>query len=698
MNRHLLGVLLISSFAWAEDDAALDQDIEGYLKTTVVTATRSEAVAFDTGYTTDVVTPQRFQRRQYRNLPQALRDTPGVMVQETAFGQGSPYIRGFTGYRTLFLIDGIRLNNSVWRSGPNQYTSTVDAFSLSRIEVVKGPASVLFGSDAIGGTVNAITIDPYDYESVGGRLFYRGATAENSHIGRGEISIGGGGDLGFIGGVSGKHFGDLIAGDGTGRQPDTGYDEWAGDLKLVRFLDPNTRLVFAVQAIHQNNVPRTHKTVNAVPFHGTSVGSELQRDLDQRRTLGYVQFHRTGIGGAVDEVRASLSWHRQEEERDRIRPPSSGGTANRRDKQGIDVETLGLWIQAVSDTAIGRLTYGIDYYHDDVDSFSTSNPVQGPVGDDATYDLLGLFVQGIIEAGERWVIDAGVRFNYAAADAKSVSDPDTGNAVRVKDDWSAFVGSLRAIFKLHPENWNLFGGVSQGFRAPNLSDLTRFDSARTNEFEVPAPGLDPEYYTQFEVGVKGRTDALSLYASAYYTLIRDQITRVPTGDQNGDGDNIVTKANVGDGYVWGVEFGSAWRFARNWTLFGNAAYMMGEVDTFPTSAPVVAREYIDRLQPFTGQVGVRWEQPVHRVWIETIGRGAVKADKLSTRDMSDTSRIPPGGTPGYAILSLRVGWRPQEWISLVFAIENLFDKSYRVHGSGQNMPGRNFVFSVSFDF
>lgn len=112
-----------------------------------------------------------------------LRDVTGIMIQETAFGQGSPYIRGFTEFRNVFLVDGIRLNNSVFREGPNQYWNTVDPFSLERLGVVKGPGSVLYGSDAVGGTVNAISKSPaldQTGRSYSSSTTYRAASAENS--------------------------------------------------------------------------------------------------------------------------------------------------------------------------------------------------------------------------------------------------------------------------------------------------------------------------------------------------------------------------------------------------------------------------------------------------------------------------------------------------------------------------------------
>ncbi|MEE8467797.1 MAG: TonB-dependent receptor, partial [Planctomycetota bacterium] len=685
-----------------QSPAPPDQDEPFELEPLLITPTRTARRPFESAQATTTVDSETIERRAYRTLPQALRDVPGVMVQETAQGHGAPYLRGFTGYRTLFLIDGIRLNNSVFRDGPNQYWNTVDPLSLDRIEVVKGPSSVLYGSDAIGGTVQALTKSPWGYGAqtqLQGSFYLRYATAEHQRVGRLELSPTFGTDVGVLVGLSVKDFGDVQGGRDVGTQSETGYDEWDGDLKLETFLGDTTRLVIAHQRVDQNDVPRTHKTIHGLAWEGTTIGSDLQRNLDQTRELTYVQLHAVDLEGWFDRASVSLSWHVQEEQRDRIK--SSGA----RDLQGFEVGTLGFFTHMGKATALGDLTWGLEYYRDDVSSFvskdsgnSPADDIQGPVADDATYDLFGIFLQDELQVSQRTDLILGVRWNHAAADADSVRDPVTDQRTSIDDDWSDVVGSLRFVHALVPGVWNLFGGVSQGFRAPNLSDLTRFDSARSNEFEIPAPDLDAEHYTSFELGVRRQTGDLSGELSLFYTDIQDAIVRVPTGDTNADGEVEITKDNVGDGQVWGVEFSSAWRFDPAWTLFGNAAYLEGEQDVFPTSAPVAEKEYLDRLAPLRLQLGLRWEDPGQKFWAEFLTTWADDADRLSTRDRNDTQRIPPGGTPGYTVLDLRGGYRVRTGLSLTFGLENLTNEDYRVHGSGLNRPGTSLVVGLTWSF
>ena len=137
----------------------LAADVET-LPEVVVTALRAETALAEVPYAGRVVDREDMQQTAPRTTPDALRGLPSTMVQKTGYGQGSPYLRGFTGFRTLMMVDGIRLNNSTFRDGPNQYWNTVDPWSVARYETVMGPASVLYGSDAVGGAVNALTLAP----------------------------------------------------------------------------------------------------------------------------------------------------------------------------------------------------------------------------------------------------------------------------------------------------------------------------------------------------------------------------------------------------------------------------------------------------------------------------------------------------------------------------------------------------------
>jgi len=669
----------------------------------IVTATRRDSTLFDVPYSADAYNADYILfRKMPRTVPEILAEDPSVMVQKTGHGQGSPYIRGFTGFRTLFLIDGIRLNNSTFRDGPNQYWNTVDGLTIDRLEVVRGPSSVLYGSDAVGGTVNAITRGREEFPegfNWSRRLYTRVSSAEDSVIGRMEVSGNVDEHLGLMLGTTLKDFGDLEGGKSVGTYDKTGYDERDCDIKLQYRFDENHRLVFAHQRVRLDDAWRIHKTIYGIGWHGTTVGSELERSLDQERDLTYLQYIAEDLDGPVQSIKLSLSYQVQAEERYRLR------TRDRIDRQGVTCRTLGLGAQFTSDTPIGLLTYGAEYYRDNVDSWKhtynldgsvASTAIQGPVADDATYDLLGVYIQDEFAITDRLDAILGVRYTYAKADADKVQDPATGNRMDLEDSWGNLSGSARLIYHLS-EHWNLFGGVSQGFRAPNLSDLTRLDSARTGEIETPSPGLDPEKFIAGELGIKVHHPRWGAQIAYFYTDIRDMIVRYPTGAVIDD-DNEVQKANVGDGYIHGIEARADHKLAHTVTVFAAMAWVWGEVDTYPTADQVEAREPIDRLPPITGLVGARWQHPSRRVWVEGVVRIANDQDHLSTRDKADTQRIPPSGTPGYGVCDLRAGVRVTDDLTLTAACENILDKDYRIHGSGLNEPGRNFILSADWRF
>lgn len=689
------------------------------LEPVIVTATLTEEPAANVPYTVSIVDEKRLMELSTTSLAEALKEIPGVLFQQTANGQGSPFIRGFTGFRNLALIDGIRLNNSTFREGPNQYWNTIDSLSLDSIEVVKGQGSVLFGSDSIGGTVNALTKGPAylqptppvsakgakAVQPVGfgpyltGMAYTRYATAEDSWTGRIEGSVSEWEKYGVFLGITGRSFGNVHAAD-LGELPHTGYDELGIDAKVEIFLDPDTKLTLAHNQMHQDDVWRTHRTIYAVPFAGSSVGSELEHYFDQDRYLSYLRLEGRPSNGWLDRYDVTLSHHRQSEDRYRLRKGAQY------DEEGFDVDTWGLALNMESQTSLGLLTYGASYYLDKVDSYKRnykggkldSVGVQGPVGDDADYHLAGVFLQDQIALSDSVELTLGVRYTYAQADIGRAADPDSGDVISINDSWHNVSGSARVLWSVDEQkHLKLFAGIAQGFRAPNLSDLSRFDIARSGEQEVPSPGLDPEEYLLTEAGVRWDSEKLSLSLAYFYTDITDMIVRAPTGGSI-DGVPVVEKRNAGDGHVQGIEFGLNWQFADDWSVYGNVAWQEGDVDGFPTSSPKSVTEPVSRLLPFTGLAGLRYDNPSRRWWVEANVQITDRADRLSASDIADTQRIPPGGTPGYTLATMRAGWRATDALTLTAGVENIFDEDYRVHGSGVNEPGVNFYFGAEVRF
>ena len=671
----------------------------------VVTAMRAETPIAEVPGAIHVVDRDSMQASAPRTTPDALRGLPSVMVQKTGYGQGSPYLRGFTGFRTLMMVDGIRLNNSAFRDGPNQYWNTVDPWSVARYEAVMGPASVLYGSDAVGGAVNALTLAPPEwtgeptYERT---LAYRGATADESTQARAGVRARVTERLGLAAGFTWKKFNDVRGGEDVGRQRHTGYDESDFDLRADYDLSERATLTLAHQQVAQDDAWRTHSTFYGIDWEGLKTGDDQMRAYDQDRALTYARLAAADLDGIVSACNLTLSRQAQEEDLHRLRGDG------RRDETGFDVVTWGAALELQSESDFGHWTYGADYYRDEVDSYGrhykadgklNKTDPQGPVADDAAYDLVGAYLQDTVPLfGGALELTPGVRYTYAQLDADRVLDPVSGETTARADDWDTVVGSLRALAPLGAARRHaVYAGVSQGFRAPNLSDLTRLDAARSTEIETPVDDLDPERFVSAEAGARYDDGRRSAEIAGYYTWIKDLIVRTPTGEVV-DELQEVTKKNAGEGYVAGVELTLGWQVTEDWHVRLMGSWMDGEADAYPTSDPVAARDYVSRLMPLTGQAAVRWQPAGEAYWLEAVVDAAEKADRLSADDERDTQRIPPGGTPGYAVLTLRGGTTVLEGLDLTLALENVADEDYRIHGSGVNEPGRNLVLQAEWTF
>ncbi len=691
MNRILFLLLSISTCA---------SFAQNFLDPLIITATRIGQEASESTNSTTILDADFIRENTRRTLPDALQYTPGVLVQKTANGHGSPIIRGFTGRQNLLLVDGVRINNSTLRSGPVQYWNTVDPLSIERFELIRSQGSVLYGSDAVGGTLNAFTKSSDFRSRPDGESYFGGSTSyeyrsngQGSHTGRLETEAGVGGKYGFWLGLSQKEFGD-IEDSSVGLMRDTGYPEEDLDFRFDYAINPESTLTFAHQYVNQDDISRWHRTLNNPGWnhgsHAATAGTWNANTYDQERSLTYIRF--AGSNPMADAFiktwTATLSYQDVTDSEFQDRLPA-GGTSIRR--SNIDLQTIGTDLTLESKIGDGTLVYGFDFYHDMVNSSGSTNNNLGtkykenlPIADDSTYDLFGLFTQYQWNATDRLEITPGFRYTYAHAELGRFTDSTSTLRTDETQNWDSIVGSLRALYRVD-KSWNLFGGISEAFRAPNLDDLSGNLTSKASTPSLGSLDVEPEKFITYEVGARRNSDNLSIQTAVFYTQIKDVIAGVPSTPLPGA---PTVTANGNDGYIYGIELEGSWRFQPQWTLSGFTSWQEGrnEIPSF-VGGPTTSRPMTRQL-PITGSLALRWTSQSEKYWIEGRVLAAAKEDRITTADQAaDAQRIPTGGTPGYLVNSVRAGWQVNEHLDLNCAIENITGEDYRNHGSGQNEVG-----------
>jgi hemoglobin/transferrin/lactoferrin receptor protein len=641
----------------------------------VVTARLDRADVSPFPRATTVIDAAEVERRQSRTTPEALDEAPGVWVQKTSHGGGSPVIRGLVGNQILVLVDGIRLNNATFRYGPNQYLATVDVFGLDRLEVIRGAGSVLFGSDAMGGVINVLTRPP-ELSASGhqatGAAMARAVTGGMEQSARGEASYSGG-RLGVRGGVTVRRFGDLRAGGALGVEAPSAYDEVAGDARFLLQLSPSSTLNAGWQHVHQDDVPRFDQVRQR--------GFERWSFAPQARQLAWARVNQRLRTTWLHTASVTASWQRSSERRERQARGASVFIA-----EDDVVDSVGVMAEAQAAPAGGlAVRFGADVYDDRVrsgrqDTDVTSGIMQATRGlypNGATSRSIEAFAHATWQRG-RLALDGGLRRTWAST---SALDPGFG---ALEIDPSATIGSVNAGWTLG-EGLSAYGVVSQAFRAPNIDDtstLGAFDFG----VEVPAADLVPERSLSLESGVRLRRPRLAVAAAVWRTSLSDLVDRVRgtyLGLDVWEGQRVYRRANVGDATLRGFEVEGRASLGGQFEVGGFLAYAYGQQQ--------VNGQPMRRVPPLNGHLSLGWRH--RRAHAEAGWRAAAEQDRLAPGDRDD-HRIAPGGTPQWHVVDLRGSYAFTPTLHAVARAGNVFDRAYRVHGSGIDGMGRHLSLSL----
>lgn len=720
----LLGALLGAVPARAQEDGGTASPEAGSpppaVPETQVTAPASASEAPE-GRASSTVSRADLERRLPRSAPDALRWEPGVFVQQSAHAQGSPFVRGLTGQQTLALFDGVRLNTSTWRQGPNQYFFTLDSRTLDSIEVLRGGASTLYGSDALGGVLLAHPLEPPSTPTpLRPTLQLRGATADKERGGRLQVQAATE-QLGFIGGFGGRRVGLLKSGGpvlnpSDGKLPEvprfapdqrtqlgTGFGELTADGRLVWRPTGEDSLTAAAYLYRQYNAPRTD--LCAPPF---ARFDECLRYDEQFRTLAYVAWAHASPGGLSS--RATLSWQRQHELRTYDRPAFSVvdhgtddvdtfGTTVRLSFPSVPLAGRPLRLSAGADGALDRL-------HSSAITRFTSLDVElrrsrGQYLEGSRYFTGGLYGDGEWELHPRLTARAGTRVGLALA--RAPADPESGTQA-VDRTWVPWVGHAGLEWHATPM-LSLLAHADHSFRAPNLDDLTSRQQTGPG-FQFENATLGPERATTLDLGAHLRTRLFSLEGWGFATRIDGAIIRRPRNVQDcppstpqcGASWSRFQLVNARSASVlYGLEGNARVRLPQMLTVQAGLAWTWGDspnpaAPPSNPSTPYTPRVPLSRVPPLNGTVELLW---AHASGLSASAglRWALLQDRLAISDRSD-ARIPIGGTPGYAVADLRVSWRLGTRLLLAAVLENLGDTAYRSHGSSVNGPGRGLVVSL----
>ncbi len=678
-----LAAALLCAPGGPAESSAQANDIEEIF----VTATRGPDDSSDVVNAVSVVDEARLDELQPGLITDALQGAPGVFIQQTTPGQGTAIVRGLKGSEILHLVDGMRLNNALFRNAPNQYLALVDPWIIGRSEVVRGPLSSLYGSDAMGGVVQLFSARP-DFDGPDWstqskvRLSYDSANlgqTVNASVAGGHDNLSAGAALGY------QAFGDVRGAERRVQEP-TAFDARAASA-FVNYMDASEReWDISVQFLEQDNTPRYDELVAGF---GQDEPASEQFLFSPNSRLFLHGVHRSGGYSAwLDKLEIHVGFQQMTDGR---RTQDLGSDQRRVEDNKSDL--LGLTLQGVA-AQMGKhhISYGVDFYYDEVSSerlqttlsTGTTEVIRARFPDGSTMRNMDAYVHDSIDASDRLLIDLGLRVSSAEVELTAT---DIGPATTVSN--TDVSGSLGIRYKIN-DALSGIANLARGFRAPNIFDLGTLGARPGNRFNIANTTLGPETVVTGELGLRYNTDRSSIEAVLWGSDYQDKIVSVFTGTVDENGRDVVQSRNASSVSLTGAEIAARYLVNDVHSFSFTVNYTRGE-----TEEEGGISEPTDRIPPLNGRAAWRYTQPTW--WLSSELMFAAEQDRLSARDVRDP-RINPLGTPAWGSFNLGAGFSPNERWNVVMRLENLLDRDYRRHGSGVDAPGRSVRVSLEGHF
>ena len=731
----------------SKESEKLDEIVLSVFKNKAKTNRVAEQIAFVNTKEIKQIAPQ--------TSADLLANIPGIKVQKSQFGGGSPVLRGMESNRVLLVVDGVRMNNAIYRKGHLQNAITVSPNLLEGMEVVFGPSSVIYGSDALGGVIHYNTKTPSiaSKKQIKGDFLSRFSTANSEVTNSGTLEFRSP-KWASLTNITYSDFGDLR----MGKNRNHGFNDWG---KVFYYSENTPNFYTETQTENSNPLIQKNTGYNQLDilqkfYFPVSKKTDFTINFQYSTSSNVPRFDRLTETNS-DGTLKFAEWYYGPQKRLLIAPQLIINPKNK----WIDSGTFTLAYQNIKESRINRkfgslektfreenvdvysfngdftvplaknrnLNYGVEIAYNDVNSTPfgktlnvTNNTIYG-FDDNLDFAVQSRYADGGSsyfntasyisyrqDISKKATLNSGVRFTHTNLKASWVDDTFLTLPDNVDLSNNAVTATLGYVFKPN-KSWQLNSVISSGFRSPNIDDVGKIRE-KAGDVTLPNTNLKPEHAYNAEIGVlKYFNDKkFKVSANAYYTLLRNYIYREAytyngsnTIIYDGEEANVVANVNKGNAYITGFTFSYQGKIHDNWQTSAAITYTKGS--TYDTNEPMSS------IPPLFGNAAINYTYKKVEAGANLRFNARKKIAEYNLEEGIDNQNQSPivdanasdaidvfYGTPSWVTLGVFSNYTINKNFSLQGRVNNIFDQHYKEFASSISAPGRDFSLSLFVNF
>jgi hemoglobin/transferrin/lactoferrin receptor protein len=663
-----------------------------------------------------------------------------VFIQKSQLGGGSPMIRGLSTNRLVLSVDGVRLNNAIYRGGNIHNVISVSPMNIENTEIIMGSASVLYGSDAIGGVMNFYTKNPVlsmgESQRLDINIHSRYSSAASEKMYHFDVNFGLK-KIAFFSSISKSDYGNLLMGSNgpseylrpnyviqnsngediivnnsnSKLQRNTSYDQLNFLQKILYKPNKNFQYDLGIHFSKTGDIPRYDRLIRQDQNLDLVYGNWFYGPQEWLLINNQIAIN-SKSNNVFDKLKITFAKQKFSESRN-SRKLNASNLNSREEK--LDILSLNIdMIKKINSNS--DLTYGLEYINNKVESLGSStnifdlsvNSISSRYPNNSSLQSFGTYMNYKSKIVDDVFFQSGVRYSLTKLQAdlsqnNTFYDFPYGN---INLENGAFVGGIglswvRNIYN----NWKF--NINTAFRSPNIDDVAKVFDSEPGNVVVPNPGLKPERSFGIEFGGYFRTkNNIELDFSTYITYLYDALIRDDFTLENGisqiiyDGElsQIQALQNGSKSLIYGFEFGANMVINKNLSLKSQLNLIAGhELNELPFALPV------RHIPPNFGNLHLIFEK----------GRLSFDAfvnfnSEISYNNLAESERAKPylyaldkdGNpySPSWTTYNFRSKYLLSDKLNFTLSFENISDKLYRPYSSGISAPGLNFIFSVNYAY